>query len=90
MDGWGGGGRAEGIRVPFSLFSRYVQRDNTDEPIVGTHSNLKYLNPFMGDFEQTVVKDGWSQVGPTWGGGFWDGSRGPESAEDTGGRSCDD
>ena len=41
-------------------FEKYHQRDNTDEPVVGHHSDMKFLNPFMGDFEKTVIKDGWS------------------------------
>ena len=56
------GGDSWGVRVPYALLARYKQRDNTDEPIKGSHKNMKYLNPFMGDFEQTVLKDGWSQV----------------------------
>ena len=40
--------------------NRYLQRDNTKEPIVARHRDTKFLNPMMGDFLENVVKDGWS------------------------------
>jgi hypothetical protein len=54
------GGQAT-VQLPYSIFSKYLQRDNTDDPIVAQHSDTKFLNPLLGDFTATVVKDGWSQ-----------------------------
>jgi hypothetical protein len=55
------GGQAT-VQLPYSIFSKYLQRDNTDDPIVAQHSDTKFLNPLLGDFTATVVKDGWSEA----------------------------
>ena len=50
-----------GVRVPFLELKKYLQRDNTNEPIVGRHRDMKFLHIGLGDFTARVVKDGWSQ-----------------------------
>jgi hypothetical protein len=47
--------------VPFLELKKYLQRDNTNEPIVGRHRDMKFLHIGLGDFTARVVKDGWSQ-----------------------------
>jgi hypothetical protein len=49
------------VRVPFLELKKYLQRDNTNEPIVGRHRDMKFLHIGLGDFTARVVKDGWSQ-----------------------------
>lgn len=47
--------------MPFVIMRKYLQRDNTNEPIVGRHRDMKFLHIGLGDFTAGVVKDGWSQ-----------------------------